>query len=97
MTDLQQETTDNKGEEAMNEPVASVQPENGAEAEPPLTYLDFRNASYVVLFIAAIFLINSMETGSYRAPWPVGICLALVGAGLFGYSIKRRKDEAQAS
>lgn len=47
---------------------------------------NFREASYVVLFIAAVFVINAMETGSYRTPWPVAIITALLGLVLFGYS-----------
>jgi hypothetical protein len=47
---------------------------------------NFREASYVVLFIAAVFFINAMETGSYRTPWPVAIITTLTGLGLFGYS-----------
>jgi len=48
---------------------------------------NFREASYVVLFIAAVFVINAMETGSYRTPWPVAIITTLAGLGLFGYSL----------
>jgi len=47
---------------------------------------DFRQAAYVVLFIAAIFVINAMETGSYRTPWPVALGTVLVGLGLLGYA-----------
>ena len=46
----------------------------------------FREASYVVLFIGAVFVINAMETGSYRTPWPVAIITSLAGLALFGYS-----------
>ena len=46
----------------------------------------FREISYVVLFIGAVFIINAMETGSYRTPWPVAILTSLAGLGLFGYS-----------
>ena len=66
----------------------------GFEAEPLTTSRKFREASYVVLFIAAVFIINAMETGSYRTPWPVAIVTALLGLGLFGYSLikKPRSD-----
>ena len=47
---------------------------------------NFREASYVVLFIGAVFVINAMETGSYRTPWPVAIITSLAGLALFGYS-----------
>jgi hypothetical protein len=46
----------------------------------------FREASYVVLFIGAVFVVNAMETGSYRTPWPVAIITTLAGLGLFCYS-----------
>lgn len=47
---------------------------------------NFREAGYVVLFIAAVFVINAMETGSYRTPWPVAIVTLLAGLSLYGYS-----------
>ena len=55
---------------------------------------NFREISYVVLFIGAVFIINAMETGSYRTPWPVAIITTLAGLGLFGYSwyLKSRKQ-----
>jgi hypothetical protein len=40
----------------------------------------------VVLFIGAVFVVNAMETGSYRTPWPVAIITTLAGLGLFCYS-----------
>ncbi len=48
---------------------------------------NFREVSYVILFIGAVFIINAMETGSYRTPWPVAIIVTLAGLGLFGYSL----------
>jgi protein-S-isoprenylcysteine O-methyltransferase Ste14 len=51
---------------------------------------NLREASYVVLFVAAVFIINAMETGSYRTPWPVAIITLLAGIGLFAYSWKQR-------
>ena len=57
------------------------------QAEEHRTTTDsFRQAGYVVLFIAAVFVINAMETGSYRTPWPVALGTTLVGLGLLGYS-----------
>ena len=53
---------------------------------------DLRNASYFVLFIAAIFVVNAMETGSYRTPWPVAIIVLLVGVGLYVYSLVKKKQ-----
>ena len=46
----------------------------------------YRETSYGVLFIAAVFIINAMETGSYRTPWPLAIVVSLIGLGLYGYS-----------
>lgn len=69
-----------------NETTNSV-PEEKPEAEKEqMSSGSFREISYVVLFIAAVFIINAMETGSYRTPWPVAIVTALAGLGLFGYS-----------
>lgn len=54
--------------------------------DPMETSRKFREASYVVLFIAAVFVVNAMETGSYRTPWPVAIVTTLAGLGLYSYS-----------
>ena len=61
--------------------------ENSAEENGQPRSKDFREMSYVILFIAAVFVINAMETGSYRTPWPVAIITSLVGLGLLGYSM----------
>ncbi len=57
-----------------------------ATGEQKIAYKGYREMSYGVLFIAAVFIINAMETGSYRTPWPVAIVVGLVGLGLYGYS-----------
>ena len=59
---------------------------NGNQEEEQTGSGNFREISYVVLFIGAVFIINAMETGSYRTPWPVAIIVTLAGIGLYGYS-----------
>ena len=83
--------TDNRSqdagtEEAGGEDMQRRADEAGFAQDTGTTSGKFREASYVVLFIAAIFVVNAMETGSYRTPWPVAIVAALAGLGLFGYS-----------
>ena len=60
--------------------------ENPEEENQQMRSGNFREISYVVLFIGVVFIINAMETGSYRTPWPVAIITTLSGLGLFGYS-----------
>ncbi len=60
--------------------------DQGHAGEHPTSPESFRAASYFVLFIAAVFVVNAMETGSYRTPLPVAIVTLLIGLGLFGYS-----------
>ena len=64
----------------------TITQENTEEVNHQTPFGKSREASYVVLFVAAIFVINAMETGSYRTPWSVAIITAMVGLGLFGYS-----------
>ena len=64
----------------------SMTEENPEEENQQMSSGNFREISYVVLFIGAVFVINAMETGSYRTPWPVAIITTLAGIGLFGYS-----------
>ena len=94
------EEKDESLEEAVETPEASV--ENNAGEKPdedskPLTSADIRNGSYFVLVIAAVFVINAMETGSYRTPWPVAIIVSLVGLGLLAYSFVKEKQEKGGS
>jgi hypothetical protein len=37
----------------------------------PASAADIRYVAWFVLVIAAVFVINAMESGSYRTPWPV--------------------------
>jgi len=60
--------------------------DQGHEKTPRTSSGNYREFSYMVLFIAAVFLINAMETGSYRTPWPVAIITSIMGFGLFCYS-----------
>ena len=80
--DLQENT---KKEEPVEEAQVEA-PAPGHDEDSKSSPGNFREASYVVLFIAAVFVINAMETGSYRTPWPVAIITLLAGIGLFGYS-----------
>ncbi|MBW2502564.1 MAG: hypothetical protein JRD39_06440 [Deltaproteobacteria bacterium] len=73
-------------EEAADQEAETMTAEPVQEEESRSPFTNFREASYVVLFIAAVFIINAMETGSYRTPWPVAIVTLLAGLGLFGYS-----------
>lgn len=61
--------------------------------QKPLTAVDFRKASYFILTVGAIFVINAMETGSYRTPWPVAVVVSLAGFGLLAYSLVKAKRE----
>ncbi len=76
-----------------NEPNVVDTEELNEEGGSPLSAVDLRNASYFILFIAAIFVVNALETGSYRTPWPVAIIVSVAGLGLLGYSCKKDKDE----
>ena len=74
--------------EPMNEDNQNtVTQESPEEEDQQIPSGNFREASYVILFIGAVFIINAMETGSYRTPWPVAIIITLAGLGLFGYSL----------
>ena len=65
----------------------NVTKESLAGDKKPTHSANFREASYFVMFVGAVFVINAMETGSYRTPWPVAIITTLAGLGLFGYSL----------
>ena len=86
--DLEQnEVAEEAANQETEEPEAA--PESGdADEETPAGSL--REGSYIVLFIAAVFIISAMETGSYRTPWPVAIVTLLAGLGLFGYSWRQQ-------
>jgi len=64
----------------------SAPDEQSAAGEQRAAFKGYRETSYGVLFVAAVFIINAMETGSYRTPWPLAIVVSLIGLGLYGYS-----------
>ena len=64
----------------------SAPDEQSAAGEQRAAFKGYRETSYGVLFIAAVFVINAMEAGSYRTPWPLAIVVSLIGLGLYGYS-----------
>jgi multidrug efflux pump subunit AcrB len=73
--------------EAQDEKTKKETTAGGLAEESQTSSASLRQASYIVLFIAAVFVVNAMETGSYRTPWPVAIITALAGFGLLGYSL----------
>ena len=74
-------------EELKEDSPQNVTLESQKEVKKQPHSFNFREVSYIVLFVAAVFVINAMETGSYRTPWPVAIITTLAGLGLFGYSL----------
>lgn len=98
--DMVEQERDKSVEEEKEAPETS--PKGDATERPdddskPLSASDIRNGSYFVLVIAAVFVINAMETGSYRTPWPVAIIVSLAGLGLLVYSFVKEKQEKDAS
>lgn len=87
MTDANKENlpSNTTGKETCERPQEQMY-KSGDKESPQENSARFREASYVVLFIAAVFVVNAMETGSYRTPWPVAIITTITGLGLFGYS-----------
>ena len=74
--------------EQINEDIQNIVTQEKSEEDNQQTNdRNFREVSYFVLFVGAVFIINAMETGSYRTPWPVAIITTLAGLGLFGYSL----------
>jgi hypothetical protein len=64
----------------------NIAQETPEEENQQMRSVNFREISYVILFIGAVFVINAMETESYRITWPVAIITTLAGLGIFGYS-----------
>lgn len=96
-SEKEQEVT-GKGEPVQPGLFAEGDGEDAAEGQPePENRLrsaaEIRTASYFVLTIAAVFVINAMETGSYRTPWPVAIVVTLAGLGLLAYSFVKSSRE----
>ena len=79
---------DNQDVQAADDSAAeeSAPDEQSAAGKRKEAYKGYRETSYGVLFIGAVFVINAMETGSYRTPWPIAIVVSLIGLGLYGYS-----------
>jgi hypothetical protein len=85
--ELQKTDNDDDVQAAVDSPTEETRRmDESATEEQKAAYKGYRETSYGVLFIAAVFVINAMETGSYRTPWPVAIVVSLIGLGLYGYS-----------
>jgi len=99
MDEKDKETFDAEKEEPAQQALFSKEEDPAASNQAcksedgPRTPADIRQASYLVLTIAAIFIINAMETGSYRTPWPVAIVVTIAGLGLLVYSFIKAKRE----
>ncbi|MDF1576853.1 MAG: hypothetical protein RQ753_04505 [Desulfurivibrionaceae bacterium] len=99
MTESEKKQPVAEKEEAVQPPLSperEIGPESevGKEGEDlPRSAGELRKASYFVLTIAAVFVINAMETGSYRTPWPVAIVVTVAGLALLTYSLVKSDRE----
>ena len=75
------------------ETMSPVDNEEVQDEKKPVSANDIRYAAYFILVIAAIFVINAMESGSYRTPWPVAMVVSAIGLGLLGYSYVKSARE----
>ena len=75
------------------EPTAEIEAQQGSPHRKSVSAAELRYTAYVVLVIAAIFVVNAMETGSYRTPWPVAIVLTVVGLATLAYSFVKGAKE----
>ena len=86
MNDLQNDANENVQAADDSAAEESAPDEQSAAGEQRAAFKGYRETGYGVLFVAAVFIINAMETGSYRTPWPLAIVVSLIGLGLYGYS-----------
>ena len=86
---MNQDPNDTENREEPKTETKLEEPEREDEKESRSAPGNLREVSYIVLFVAAVFTVNAMETGSYRTPWPVAVLTALVGIALFVYSWRR--------
>jgi hypothetical protein len=86
---VNQDPNDTENREEPKTETKLEEPEREDEKESRSAPGNLREVSYIVLFVAAVFTVNAMETGSYRTPWPVAVLTALAGIALFVYSWRR--------
>ncbi len=53
----------------------------------------FRGASYMVLLVAAVFVIDAMKNSCCRAPWTLAVFTAALGFGLLAYSFYHKSHD----
>ena len=85
--------TENNSSEENNDQLENEQAQSDRK---PVSVADIRYAAYFVLVIAVIFVVNAMETGSYRTPWPVAVVVSVAGLAILAYSfVKAAKEDRQ--
>jgi len=87
-----------EGKMTERENALPVEDEEVQKDRKPVSAADLRYAAYFILVIAAIFVINAMESGSYRTPWPVAFMVSVIGLAILAYSfVKAAREDRQGS
>ena len=92
MSDVTDENSKNIQQESGEESELKSSNETGggkAQTKPNI----LRGLSYMVLLIAAVFVIHAMTKSCCRASWTTVVFIAAIGFGLLAYSFYNKSHE----
>ena len=91
MSDVTDDNSKNQQESGEESELESSNETGGGKAQTKPNIL--RGASYMVLLIAAVFVIHAMTKSCCRAPWTTVVFIAALCFGLLAYSFYHKSRE----
>ena len=91
MSDVTDDKSKNQQESGEESELESSNETGGEKAKTKPNVL--RGASYMVLLMAAVFVIDAMKNSCCRTPWTVAVFTAALGFGLLAYSFYHKSHD----
>ena len=91
MSDVTDDNSKNQQESGEESELESSNETGGGKAQTKPNIL--RGASYMVLLMAAVFVIDTMKNSCCRTPWTVVVFTAALGFGLMAYSFYHKSHD----
>ena len=91
MSDVTDDNSKNQQESGEESELESSNETGGGKAQTKPNIL--RGASYMVLLMAAVFVIDTMKNSCCRTPWTLAVFTAALGFGLLAYSFYHKSHD----
>jgi len=91
MSDVTDDNSKNQQESGEESELESSNETGGGKAQTKPNIL--RGASYMVLLMTAVFVIDTMKNSCCRTPWTLAVFTAALGFGLLAYSFYHKSHD----